>query len=102
VQSKLPEDQRNAQLAVGFPPDVSFDDRPISSTVVQTQDLLLPGLVSNCLDLFFVLGMHDEENYKHDPLDISRKRVLYWLLFIDERCAILGYVYKYNIKRVHS
>jgi hypothetical protein len=29
--------------------------------------------------------MHDEETYKHDPLDISRKRVLYWLLFIAER-----------------
>lgn len=34
-----------------------------------------------------LLGMHDEETYKHDPLDISRKRVLYWLLFIAERYA---------------
>jgi hypothetical protein len=34
-----------------------------------------------------LLGMHDEETYKHDPLDISRKRVLYWLLFIAERWA---------------
>jgi hypothetical protein len=33
-----------------------------------------------------LLGMHDEETYKHDPLDASRKRVLYWLLFIAERC----------------
>lgn len=33
-----------------------------------------------------LLGMHDEETYKHDPLDTSRKRVLYWLLFIAERC----------------
>jgi hypothetical protein len=32
-----------------------------------------------------LLGMHDEETYKHDPLDISRKRVLYWVLFIAER-----------------
>lgn len=32
-----------------------------------------------------LLGMHDEETYKYDPLDISRKRVLYWLLFIAER-----------------
>jgi hypothetical protein len=32
-----------------------------------------------------LLGMHNEETYKHDPLDISRKRVLYWLLFIAER-----------------
>ena len=32
-----------------------------------------------------LLGMHDEETYKHDPLDVSRKRVLYWLLFIAER-----------------
>jgi hypothetical protein len=37
-----------------------------------------------------LLGMHDEETYKHDPLDTSRKRVLYWLLFIAER-----YVYGY-------
>lgn len=32
-----------------------------------------------------LLGMHDEESYKNDPLDISRRRVLYWLLFITER-----------------
>lgn len=32
-----------------------------------------------------LLGMHDEQTYKHDPLDISRKRVLYWLLFMAER-----------------
>ncbi|RYN15871.1 hypothetical protein AA0115_g12720, partial [Alternaria tenuissima] len=36
-----------------------------------------------------LLGMHDEETYKHDPLDISRKRVLYWLLFIAERTYAL-------------
>jgi hypothetical protein len=32
-----------------------------------------------------LLGMHDEESYKNDPLDNSRRRVLYWLLFITER-----------------
>jgi hypothetical protein len=32
-----------------------------------------------------LLHMHDEATYKHDPLDTSRKRVLYWLLFIAER-----------------
>lgn len=32
-----------------------------------------------------LMGMHDEETYKNDPLDISRRRVLYWLLFITER-----------------
>jgi hypothetical protein len=32
-----------------------------------------------------LLGMHDEESYKTDPLDNSRRRVLYWLLFITER-----------------
>jgi hypothetical protein len=32
-----------------------------------------------------LLGMHDEETYKDDPFGISRKRVLYWLLFIAER-----------------
>jgi hypothetical protein len=32
-----------------------------------------------------VLGMHEEATYKHDPLDISRKQVLYWFLFISER-----------------
>lgn len=37
-----------------------------------------------------LLGMHDEETYKPDPLGLSRKRVLYWLLFIAER-----YVYGY-------
>ncbi|KAH6133512.1 hypothetical protein HBI68_253050 [Parastagonospora nodorum] len=31
------------------------------------------------------MGMHDEQTYKHDPLDTSRKRVLYWVLFISER-----------------
>lgn len=35
-----------------------------------------------------LLGMHDEETYKEDPMDISRKRVLYWLLFISERYAL--------------
>jgi hypothetical protein len=34
-----------------------------------------------------LLGMHKEDTYKHDPLETSRKRVLYWLLFIEERCA---------------
>ena len=33
-----------------------------------------------------LLGLHDEESYKNDPLDVSRKRVLYWLLFVAERC----------------
>lgn len=33
-----------------------------------------------------LLGMHDEESYKNDPLDISRRRVLFWLLFVAERC----------------
>jgi hypothetical protein len=37
-----------------------------------------------------LLGMHDEETYKQDPLDVSRKRALYWLLFIAER-YFLGY-----------
>ena len=36
-----------------------------------------------------LLGMHDEETYKHDPLDTSRKRVLYWLLFMAERYRCL-------------
>jgi hypothetical protein len=36
-----------------------------------------------------LLGMHDEETYKHDPLDTSRKRVLYWLLFMAERYHLL-------------
>jgi hypothetical protein len=37
-----------------------------------------------------LLGMHDEETYKQDPLDVSQKRALYWLLFIAER-YFLGY-----------
>jgi len=36
-----------------------------------------------------LLGMHDEETYKHDPLDVSRRRVLYWLLFMEERMYAL-------------
>ncbi|KAF3031305.1 hypothetical protein E8E12_001287 [Didymella heteroderae] len=32
-----------------------------------------------------LLGMHDEESYKHDLPDTSRKRVLYWQLFMAER-----------------
>jgi hypothetical protein len=34
-----------------------------------------------------LIGLQNAETHKHDPLDISRKRVLYWLLFITERCA---------------
>lgn len=32
-----------------------------------------------------LLGLHDEEAYKTDPIDVSRKRVLYWLLLVAER-----------------
>jgi hypothetical protein len=32
-----------------------------------------------------LLGMQDEETYKNDPLDMSRRRVLYWLLLTTER-----------------
>jgi hypothetical protein len=32
-----------------------------------------------------LIGLHDEETYKSDPLDISRRRVIYWLLYIAER-----------------
>lgn len=32
-----------------------------------------------------LLGLHEEETHKNDPLDLSRKRVLYWLLLIAER-----------------
>jgi len=210
VLSELRENQRNAQLAAGFPQDLSFDGRTLSSTFARAQGLLPSGLVESCLDFFFanvypsepvlhrqkaqeaavnmersteaycmivalcayvmiranmkvptimlsrpevsqmsnltlghalleesvrvrngydyrenpthvtvltswfycgcyfglgrentawaylreattqaqLLGMHDEETYKHDPLDISRKRVLYWLLFIAERYVI--------------
>ncbi|KAF2823389.1 hypothetical protein CC86DRAFT_409302 [Ophiobolus disseminans] len=211
VLSELRENQRNAQLAVGFPQDLSFDGRSLSTTFARAQGLLPTGLVESCLDFFFthvyptepvlhrqkaqeaavnmersteaycmivalcayvmiranmevpsnmlsrsgfaqmsnmtfghalleesvrvrngydyrenpthmtvltswfvcgsyfglarentawgylreattqaqLLGMHDEETYKHDPLDISRKRVLYWLLFMAERTYAL-------------
>ncbi|KAJ4286991.1 hypothetical protein N0V90_012872 [Kalmusia sp. IMI 367209] len=36
-----------------------------------------------------LLGLHEAETHKSDPLDISRKRVLYWLLFIAERTHAL-------------
>ncbi|KAF1945124.1 hypothetical protein EJ02DRAFT_67918 [Clathrospora elynae] len=211
VLSELRETQRNAQLAAGFPSDLGFDGRTLSSTFARTPGLLSPGLVESCIDFFFanvypsepvlhrqraqqavvnmersteaycmvvalcayvmikanhnappnalprqemahmsnvsvgqvlleesvrvrqgydyredpthltvltswfyigcnfglarentawtylrdattqaqILGMHNEDTYKHDPLDISRKRVLYWLLFIAERtCAL--------------
>jgi hypothetical protein len=45
-----------------------------------------------------LLGMHNEETYKHDPLDTSRKRVLYWLLFIAERCA-RNFIFIYQLFR---
>lgn len=32
-----------------------------------------------------LLGMQNEDTYKDDPLDISRRRVLYWLLLMAER-----------------
>lgn len=35
--------------------------------------------------LAFLVGLHDEEAYKNDPLDLSRRRVLYWLLFVADR-----------------
>lgn len=211
VLSELRENQRNAQLAAGFSPEMTFDGRPTSSSFPRAQNLLQPGLVDSCLDFFFanvypstpvlhrqkaqeavvnmerstesyclvvalcayvmiqanmkvptfmlsrpevaqmsnvtlghalleesvrvrnsydfrenpthmtvltswfycgsyfglarentawaylreattqaqLLGMHDEETYKHDPLDISRKRVLYWLLFMAERTYAL-------------
>ncbi|CAN9263213.1 unnamed protein product [Alternaria sp. RS040] len=211
VLSELRETQRNAQLAAGFPTDLGFDGRTISSTFARTPGLMPPALVESCIEYFFahvypsepvlhrqraqeaavgmdrsteaycmvvalcayvmiqanhkppvsvlprpemahmsnvgighvlleesvrvrqgydhrenpthysvltswfysgcyfglarentawtylrdattqaqLLGMHDEETYKHDPLDISRKRVLYWLLFIAERTYAL-------------
>jgi hypothetical protein len=210
VLSELRENQRNEQLAAGFPQDMSFDGRTLSPTFARAQGLLPAGLVESCLEFFFanvypsepvlhrqkaqeaavnmersteaycmivalcayvmvranmqvpssmlsrpevaqmsnmtlgyalleesvrvrngydyrenpthltvltswfycgsyfglarentawsylreattqaqLLGMHDEETYKHDPLDISRKRVLYWLLFMAERYAV--------------
>ncbi|OWY45860.1 transcription factor Pf2 [Alternaria alternata] len=211
ILSELRETQRNAQLAAGFPTDLGFDGRTLSSTFARTPGLMPPALVESCIEYFFahvypsepvlhrqraqeaavgmdrsteaycmvvalcayvmiqanhkppvsvlprpemahvsnvgighvlleesvrvrqgydhrenpthysvltswfysgcyfglarentawtylrdattqaqLLGMHDEETYKHDPLDISRKRVLYWLLFIAERTYAL-------------
>ncbi|KAF1934071.1 C6 zinc finger domain-containing protein [Didymella exigua CBS 183.55] len=207
VLSELRENQRNAQLASGFPQELGHDGRPLSSQNVRTPGLLPLALVESCMEFFFInvypsqpvlnrrraqeavvnmdrsieaysmivalcayviihanmeiqpnllerhemaqmnnvqfghilleesvrvrrgydyrenptpftvltswlyhgcyfglakentawtylreattqaqlLGMHDEETYKHDPLDSSRKRVLYWLLFMAER-----------------
>lgn len=207
VLSELRENQRNAQLASGFPQELGHDGRPLSSQNVRAPGLVTRALVESCVDFFFVnvyvsqpvlhrqraqeaivnmdrsienycmivslcayvmiqanmkvqpnllerqdmaqmsnvqlghilleesvrvrrgydyrenptaqtvltsylysgcysglakentawtylreattqaqlLNMHDEETYKHDPLDTSRKRVLYWLLFMAER-----------------
>lgn len=46
-------------------------------------------LLREATTLAQLLGMHDEETYKSDPLDISRRRVLYWLLFVTERTHAL-------------
>ncbi|KAJ8117998.1 hypothetical protein OPT61_g931 [Boeremia exigua] len=211
VLSELRENQRNAQLASGFPQELGHDGRPLSSQNVRTPGLVPRGLAESCMDFFFnyiytsqpvlhrqraqeaivnmdrsiesycmvvslcayvmiqanmrprsdllerqemaqmsnaqfghilleesvrvrrgydyrenptphtvltsyfycgcyfglakentawtylreattqaqLLGMHDEETYKHDPLDTSRKRVLYWLLFMTERTYAL-------------
>lgn len=207
VLSELRENQRNAQLAAGYPSELGFDGRALTASFARTPGLLAPGLVESCIEYFFahvypsepllhrqraqetamnmdrstesycvivalcayvmikanmkvsptmlprpemaqmsnvsfghilleesvrvrqgydfrenpthltvltsyfysgcyfglgrentawaylrdattqahILGMHDEDTYKHDPMDISRKRVLYWLLFIAER-----------------
>lgn len=38
--------------------------------------------------LAHIMGLHEEETYKHgDAVERSRKRRLYWLLFITERCV---------------
>jgi hypothetical protein len=222
VLSELRENQRSAQLAAGFLPDMGFDGRALSSTFARAQGLLPAGLVESCLDFFFanvylstpvlhrqkaqeaatnmersteaycmivalcsyvmiqanmkvpthmlsrpeiaqmssmtlghalleesvrvrngtdfrespthmtvltswfycgcyfglarentawvylreaatqaqLLGMHDEETYKHDPLDISRKRVLYWLLFMAERFATRGHPRKGSMYKI--
>ncbi|KAF1966937.1 hypothetical protein BU23DRAFT_307139 [Bimuria novae-zelandiae CBS 107.79] len=36
-----------------------------------------------------LLGLHEEETHKSDPYDVSRKRVLYWLLLVAERTHAL-------------
>ncbi|KAF2735153.1 hypothetical protein EJ04DRAFT_220935 [Polyplosphaeria fusca] len=36
-----------------------------------------------------LLGMADEETYKNDPLDLSRRRALYWVLLVTERTHAL-------------
>ncbi|EAT92144.2 hypothetical protein SNOG_00649 [Parastagonospora nodorum SN15] len=53
VLSELRENQRNAQLAAGFPPDVGYDGRTLSTTFARAQGLLPNGLVDTCLDFFF-------------------------------------------------
>jgi hypothetical protein len=53
VLSELRENQRNAQLAAGFPPDTSYNGRSISFTFARAQGLLPTGLVGSCLDFFF-------------------------------------------------
>jgi ribosomal protein L37AE/L43A len=211
VLSELRENQRNSQLAGGFPPELGLDGRTLSAAFARTPGLVVPGLVENCIEFFFsnvypvqpvlhrqrvqetlmnidnsteaysmlvalcanvmiqsnmlvppnllprpemasmsnvsfghalleesvrvrrgfdylenpthlsvltswliygcyfglgrdntawsylrqattlaqILGMHDEETYKNDPLDISKRRILYWLLFVTERTHAL-------------
>ena len=47
-----------------------------------------------------LLGMHDEETYKHDLMDVSRKRVLYWALFMAERYLHLVQNYPHEHEKV--
>ncbi|KAH8621231.1 hypothetical protein IG631_24081 [Alternaria alternata] len=53
VLSELRETQRNAQLAAGFPTDLGFDGRTLSSTFARTPGLMLPALVESCTGYFF-------------------------------------------------
>jgi hypothetical protein len=48
-----------------------------------------------------LLGLHDEDSYKNDPIDLSRKRVLYWLLFVAERYFCLACAVRFLIDSLH-
>ncbi|OCK76852.1 hypothetical protein K432DRAFT_334978 [Lepidopterella palustris CBS 459.81] len=53
VLSELRETQRQSQILTGYPDELGFDGRPVSSAFIRTPGLLPPGLVESCVEFFF-------------------------------------------------
>ncbi|OCL15431.1 hypothetical protein AOQ84DRAFT_278960, partial [Glonium stellatum] len=68
VLSELRETQRQSQIGLGYPHDLGYDGRPLSSTFARTPALLPPGLVESCVEFFF------ENLYPSQPI-LHRQRI---------------------------